>query len=375
MLDFLRSDLQKLTAYAPHPSGKTTIAIDRLDTNESPLDLPHELKEKLAWTYQHQIETNRYPDGAQTELKAEIARYVNESAAAEIRFSVDNISIGNGSDELIRSLLIATCLNGEGAIFVANPTFSMYEITAQTMGIPVVSGGRSSVDFSIDLQEANSLINSQINPPIKVVFVVHPNSPTANALTPAEIDWLHGLDENILVVIDEAYFEFNRTSLVGEINKHPNWIILRTFSKAFRLANLRVGYAIAHPELINVLEKIRLPYNLPGFSQTAALFALDYRQEILSYIDNTLAEREKIYPELLNISGLRVWRSDANLFYLRLVERTLANTEAKIVQLMREKGTSIRHTGEGLRITIGTPEENQRMLVRLREVVCSYLNV
>jgi histidinol-phosphate aminotransferase len=372
MLDFLRSDLQKLTAYTPHPSGQRNITIDRLDSNEIPLDLPQELKEKLAWTYQHQIETNRYPDGAQTELKAEIARYTNESAALDNLISVNNISIGNGSDELIRSLLIATCLNGEGATFVANPTFSMYEITAQTLGIPVVIGGRSLVDFSINIPEANSLINLAKNPPVKVVFVVHPNSPTANALTPTEIDWLRSLDEKILVVIDEAYFEFNRTSLVEEINKHPNWIILRTFSKAFRLANLRVGYAIAHPELINILEKIRLPYNLPGFSQTAALFALNYRQEILGYIENILAERELLYPELSNIMGLQVWRSDANLFYLRLDDSNPANTEvelAKIVRLMREKGTSIRHTGGGLRITIGTPEENRRMLLRLKEIV------
>jgi histidinol-phosphate aminotransferase len=373
MLNFLRSDLQQLTAYTPHPSGCITDMIDRLDTNESPLDLPRELKEKLAWTYQHQIETNRYPDGAQLELKIAIAQYVNESAGID-KIATDNISIGNGSDELIRSLLIATCLNGEGSIFVANPTFSMYEVTAKTLGISVVSGNRSSVDFSIDIQEANELINSAENPPVRVVFVVHPNSPTANALTPAEIDWLRSLNRDILVVIDEAYFEFNQTSLVGEIDKYPNWIILRTFSKAFRLANLRVGYAIAHTALINILEKVRLPYNLPGFSQTAALFALNYRQEILEYINVIIIERERLYPELQNISSLKVWRSDANLFYMRLVDYSSMKYEehlAKIVRSMRELGTSIRHTGGGLRITIGTPEENQRMLQRLSSSIGS----
>jgi histidinol-phosphate aminotransferase len=371
MLNFLRSDLQELTAYTPHPSGSVANNIDRLDSNEIPLDLPAELKEKLAWTYQHQIQTNRYPDGAQIDLKTAIARYVNESANIG-KIEPENISIGNGSDELIRSILIATCLNGEGAIFVANPTFSMYEITANALGIPVVRGSRSPVDFSIDLQQAEELINNSNNPPIRVVFVVHPNSPTANALNSAEIEWLRGLDDNILVVIDEAYFEFNRASLVSELDEHPNWIILRTFSKAFRLANLRVGYAVAHTDSIAILEKIRLPYNLPGFSQTAALFTLNYRQEILGYIDNIIAERERLYPELQNISSLKVWRSDANLFYLRTIDPKLENTEAelvKIVSLMREKGTSIRHTGGGLRITIGTPAENQRMLQRLQLVV------
>jgi histidinol-phosphate aminotransferase len=369
VLDFLRSDLSQLTAYTPHPSGKITTPIDRLDTNECPLDLPPELKENLAHTYQNQIETNRYPDGAQEDLKIAIADYVNESAALPNSISPTHISIGNGSDELIRSLLIATCLNGEGAIFVANPTFSMYEITARTLGIPVVVGNRSALDFSIDLPAADRSLRSA-TPPIRVVFVVHPNSPTANALTEAEIAWLRTLPPNILVVIDEAYFEFHRASLVGKLGQHPNWIILRTFSKAFRLANLRVGYGIANPALIQVLEKIRLPYNLSGFSQIAASFALNYRQPILSYIATILTEREKLYPELLKLPQLQVWQSDANLFYLRLASGMNSEAElGNIVRSMREKGTSIRQTGGGLRITIGTPAENQRMLQRLQEIL------
>ncbi len=268
MLPFIRSDLAQFTAYKPHPSSDTAASVptqlDRLDTNESPSDLPPELKEKLAWTYQQVIETNRYPDGGHEILKDAIAEYVNESAAlSSSLFTAANISVGNGSDELIRSLLIATCLGGEGSILVANPTFSMYGILAQTLGIPVVAVGRNEINFEIDISAAQSAIEQTQNPPIRVVFVVHPNSPTANSLTAAELRWLRSLPENILVVIDEAYFEFSQTTLVGELIQRPNWLILRTFSKAFRLAALRVGYCVAHPEAIAILEKVRLPYNLP----------------------------------------------------------------------------------------------------------------
>lgn len=124
MLPFIRPDLAQLGAYKPHPSGDNALTVttqfDRLDTNESPHDLPLKLKQKLASTYQRLIETNRYPDGGHEELKNAIASYVNESTITS-SFTSENISIGNGSDELIRSLLIASCLGGQGSILIANP--------------------------------------------------------------------------------------------------------------------------------------------------------------------------------------------------------------------------------------------------------------
>ena len=240
MLPFIRSDLSHFTAYKPASSSDTTqpvqssTQIDRLDTNESPYDLPSELKEKLAYRYQQLIETNRYPDGGHETLKSAIAEYVNESLVSPTLFTAANISLGNGSDELIRSLLVATCLSGFGAILVAQPTFSMYAILAQTLGIPVVAVGRNEDNFEIDLKGAVAAIEQTQNPPIRVVFVVHPNSPTGNSLTAPELAWLRSLPEHILVVIDEAYFEFSQTTLVGELPQRPNWVVLRTFSKAFR---------------------------------------------------------------------------------------------------------------------------------------------
>ncbi|MFM6308213.1 MAG: histidinol-phosphate transaminase, partial [Dolichospermum sp.] len=346
------------------------IQFDRLDTNESPLDLPPEIKEKLAFIYQQIIETNRYPDGGHESLKNAISEYVNESAnLSNTTFNAANISVGNGSDELIRSLLIATCLGGEGSILVANPTFSMYAILAQTLGISVVTIGRNQHNFETDLEAAKSAISHTQNPPIRVVFVVHPNSPTANCLTVAEITWLKSLPEEILVVIDEAYFEFSQTTLAAELLQHPNWIILRTFSKAFRLAAMRVGYCIAHPEAIAILEKVRLPYNLPSFSIASALMALENRQLLLQSIPETLNERTKVITDLSAQSILEITPSRTNFIYLR-VKPEYQDAENHVLtnlnQNLRSQGTLIRLLPNGLRITIGTPEENSRTIERIQ---------
>ena len=375
MLPFIRSDLAEFTAYKPHPSSDTaqsapsSTQLDRLDTNESPFDLPPELKQKLAWTYQQLIETNRYPDGGHETLKDAIAQYVNESALeSPSQVTAANISVGNGSDEIIRSLLIASCL-GFGSILIAQPTFSMYAILAQTLGIPVVAVGRNETHFEIDLKAAQLAIEKTQNPPIRAVFVVHPNSPTANPLTAAELAWLKSLSQQILVVIDEAYFEFSHNTLVGELPQRPNWAVLRTFSKAFRLAALRVGYCIAHPELITILEKVRLPYNLPSFSIEAALIALQNRNLLLESIPQTLTERAKLIQALSQNSAFQVTQSAANFIFLRLKPNLPHSKDAAFIKNIHQKlkasGTLVREISGGLRITVGTPEENIRTLNNL----------
>lgn len=379
MLSFIRSDLAQLTAYAPHPGGEdgtpVTTVLDRLDTNECPFDLPPELKEKLAWSYQQEIESNRYPDGGHFALKGAIAEYVNEHTSHPV--TAEQISVGNGSDELIRSLLIATCLGQEGSILVANPTFSMYGILARTLGIPVVTVGRSESTFEVDLVAAQQAISQTQNPPIRVVFMVHPNSPTANALTEAEIDWLRRLPPEILVVIDEAYFEFSQTTLVGELAQHPNWVILRTFSKAFRLAAHRIGYGVGHPELIAALEKVRLPYNLPSLTQTAARIALAHRSELLAVIPGMLADRDRLYQALATDPNLQLWPSQANFLYLRPKMADPQQREAIMAQwvkLLKTQGTLMRHTGGGIRLTVGTPAENQHSQARLPQTLATLLS-
>ncbi|AFY53165.1 PLP-dependent enzyme, histidinol-phosphate/aromatic aminotransferase or cobyric acid decarboxylase [Rivularia sp. PCC 7116] len=378
MLPFLRNDLVELAAYKPQLGIGVASQIspaptqsDKLDTNESPYDLPIALKEKLAWTYKELIKTNRYPDGGHSLLKQAISEYINESANLSSNvFVSNNISLGNGSDELIRSILISTCLGGNGSVLVAQPTFSMYGILAQALGIPVVSVPRNSENFEIDLQAASEAIAKTQKPPIRTVFVVHPNSPTANCLTTAELEWLRSLPQDILVVIDEAYFEFSQNTLASELSQHPNWIILRTFSKGFRLAAMRVGYSISHPEVTAILEKVRLPYNLPSFSIAAALIAIQNRSLLLECVSQTNNERLKLIKNLSQYSEFEIFESAANFVFLRLKTQLGEEKNTALTNLHKElksSGTLIRLTGGGLRITVGSPSENVRTLERFQK--------
>ncbi|MEO1094237.1 MAG: histidinol-phosphate transaminase [Cyanobacteria bacterium J06638_28] len=365
---FLRPELLQFSAYSAHAPQEDALlpeVIDHLDTNECAYDLPTALKEKLAWHYQDAIAANRYPGGSHDDVKAAIARYVNSSALLpEATVTSQHISVGNGSDELIRSLLIATCVGRPGAILVATPTFSMYNILAQTLGVPVVTVGRNDETFEVDLKAAQTAIEQ--NPePIRLVFMVSPNSPTGNAITSAELAWLQQLPEDVLVVVDEAYFEFSQQTTVTEALNRANWVVTRTFSKAFRLAAHRVGYAIAAPNLIQVLEKVRLPYNLPSFSQTATLIALGHASELLAKITEVQTERDRLAQAFKSLPHLKLWPSAANFLYCRPTQLTVE----EVLQRLRQKGTYVRQTGGGLRITIGTPQENGRTLDHLRQAL------
>ncbi|MCS7291657.1 MAG: histidinol-phosphate transaminase [Gloeomargarita sp. SKYBB_i_bin120] len=358
MLPCLRPDLANLAVY--HPPARDA-GTDWLDGNESPWDWPPALKEKLVWLYRQDIQNNRYPDSTHAELKQELVQYLGEQLGANPKNKLTGewLTIGNGSDELIRSVLIATCLGQNAGILIAEPTFSMYKILARTLGIPVWDAGRNE-QFEMHLSKANELIQQE---PIRVVFVVHPNSPTGNGLTAQEREWLKQLPPKILVVIDEAYFEFSQDTLLAELLSRPNWVILRTFSKAFRLANLRIGYAIAHPEVITALEHVRLPYNLSGFSLLAAQLALTQRRQLLSTIPEILTERERVMAELRKCPGIQLWPSQANFIF----SRPTRLAPEQLYQQLYDLGTVVRHTGGGLRLTIGTPAENSRLIQRLRQ--------
>ncbi len=364
MSAFLRPDLLKFTAYNAHGEeleGALPAVIDHLDTNECSYDLPPTLKEKLAWEYQHRLLANRYPNGEHGPLKAAIAAYGSEAGTP---VAPDQVSVGNGSDELIRSLLIATCVGRPGAILVADPTFSMYRILAETLGVSVVSVGRHPATFEVDLAAATDAI-AQASEPIRMVFMVSPNSPTGNALTAAELDWLRQLPEEILVVVDEAYFEFCQQTTIADAVTRPNWVVMRTFSKAFRLAAHRVGYAIAQAPIIQVLEKVRLPYNLPSFSQVAAEWALTHRADILATVAEVQQERDRLTTACAQLPGFTLWPSQANFLY----GRSTHQNPADVFQKLRQLGTYVRHTGGGLRITVGTPAENDRTLAHLKWVL------
>ena len=403
---FLRDDLTLLVAYqsphlvahaAAHPMGESTVgslqpALDPLDTNESPIDLPTDVKMALAEKYVGAIAANRYPNSDQLALKQAVISYAISSAntannstgkdaafyLTPDRITCQNVTLGNGSDELIRSVIMATCLGNHGSILVAAPTFSMYGILAKTLGVKVHTVGRSD-SFEVDLEAADGAIASAetSGPSVRTVFMVHPNSPTANALTQRELSWLKQLPEDILVVVDEAYFEFSGHTTLAEALSRPNWLVTRTLSKAFRLAAHRVGYGIAHPLVIAALEKLRLPYNLPSFSQAAAYTVLANSDRLLSQIPTILTERDRLYKTLSDHPYIQAWPSDSNFVYIQLHHNALslldsANQEdglAKLFGKLKAKGTLVRHTGGGLRISIGTAAENQRTLTNIQKIL------
>ncbi|MGD1858382.1 MAG: histidinol-phosphate transaminase [Leptolyngbyaceae cyanobacterium] len=368
MSAFIRPELQAFSAYSAHPkepTGVTPTVVDHLDTNESAYDLPTPLKEKLAWEYQQAVLANRYPDGDHEALRQTIATYAETAAQLPSgAISRHQVTVGNGSDELIRSLLIATCVGRPGAILVAEPTFSMYKILAQTLGIEVVTVKRDEATFAVDPIAAQTAIDNAAAP-VRLIFMVSPNSPTGNGLTMAEREWLYQLPPDTLVVMDEAYFEFSLKTTLTEALSRPNWVVTRTFSKAFRLAAHRVGYAIAAPDIIAVLEKVRLPYNLPSFSQTAALLALHHAPEILAKVAEVQQERDRLLTAFSALPGLRTWPSEANFIYCRPIRRDLET----VFQRLQERGTQVRQTHGGLRITIGTPTENERTLAHLQQAL------
>jgi histidinol-phosphate aminotransferase len=351
-LRYLRPDLLQLQPYAAVPP----LTADKLDANEFPWDWPVGFKQKLSLLWEEEILSNRYPDAQHWRLKQAIAAYAG--AAPE------QISVGNGSDELIRSLLIATCLGDRGGILVPEPTFSMYAILAESLGIPVVRVPRHPETFALDLKQCQEAMTGQ---QVRVVCLVDPNSPTGNGLTAAEWEWVEGLPEEVLVILDEAYFEFSQHTALPKLAEHPNWVILRTFSKAFRLAAHRVGYAIGHPQLIQVLEAIRLPYNLSAISQWAAQLALEHADELLADVALIRQEREALYHALQELPGVRVWPSQANFLYFRVA----GWDPQELQRAWQELGTCVRCSGGGLRLTVGSSEENQRALERLRQILQS----
>ncbi len=380
---FLRDDIAQFSAYqAPHPTAAEASALpvlDPLDTNESPIDLPADMKAALAEDYLEAIAANRYPDGSQSALKRAITKYATQSGNLTGQtVGLENVTLGNGSDELIRSVVMATCLGNHGSVLVAEPTFSMYGVLAQTLGVPVHSVDRKD-NFEVDINAASEMIAqaTQTGPPVRTVFMVHPNSPTGNALTNQELTWLKQLPEDILVVVDEAYFEFSGRTTLAQALLKPNWLVTRTLSKGFRLAAHRVGYGIAHPAIIAALEKLRLPYNLPSFSQAAATTALAHSDQLLSQIPTILSEQQQLYKALSDHAYLQVWPSDSNFLYVRLSDRGLAALSAPnqkdglthMFTALKSQGTLIRQTGGGLRISIGTPSENQRTLANIRQVL------
>ncbi len=294
---------------------------------------------------------NLYPDSNSTQLREELSKYVGMKPS--------NIVAGSGSNELIE-LIIKTFADKNEIILSFVPTFHMYAVFSQIYSTKFI-GVESNKDFSLDM---NKLIEKaeELNP--KIIFVSNPNNPTGYLSKKEDLIRLLESTDSI-VVIDEAYFEFCSETMVKEINNYENLIILRTLSKAFGLAGIRLGYMVANERLIEILNGVRTPYNISYLSQYIAIQALKNRDKILSYADSVRQERESLENKFSEL-GFEIFKSYGNFIFAK---SDIINLGDKIA----EKGIQIREYSGDLdgfyRITIGDKKENKIFIKILEEIV------
>ena len=296
---------------------------------------------------------NRYPDGDPIQLKKKLAE-INQAIT-------ENLFLGNGSDELIDLTMRIFCEPAKDSILIMNPSFVMYEIYAKMNNLQVEKLQLNS-DFQL---EKHKFLDTVSKSHAKVLFLCSPNNPTGNS-----IDDLEFYIQNFsgIVVIDEAYIEFSPAdSAVKLLNKYPNLIVLKTLSKAFGMAGLRIGVGFASPEIASLFIQLKPPYNISSESQRLALEQLNQVEEIENNIAFILEEKEKLKKGLQQIKEvLKIYPSDANFFLIEFKD------VQSIYQRLLKKNilTSLRHPNlkNCLRISVGTAQENSELLKVLSEI-------
>lgn len=313
-----------------------------LDANEN----PHGSAAGNGW--------NRYPDPYQQQLKERIAELKHVSS--------DQLFLGNGSDEPIDLLIRAFCEPGQDAIGMLSPTYGMYKVSAGIHNIKVLNYPLTS-DFQID----RTKIEGNLPDNLKILFICSPNNPSGNLLNLEDIEWLLQLAPG-LVVIDEAYIDFCReATFVKRLQEFPGLIILQTFSKAWGMASLRLGMAFADPEIIRIMNRIKAPYNLNGLVQRDALVALENDSLVDTWIDSIIVERQRLANELTRVSEVtNVFPSDANFLLVRFKDPKAVFHYLISHQVIVRDRSSVSGCEGCLRITVGTKEENDRLLHYLK---------
>jgi histidinol-phosphate aminotransferase len=318
----------------------------KLDANESPYGFPEGLRVLKS------IKTNRYPDPEAKALKRLISRNFGVKS--------QNILQGNGSDELIYYLITTF----GGPVLYPVPTFSMYGIIAQAIGEKKI-GIPLDKEFDLNLEKIITAIKRQ-KP--KVIFLSSPNNPTGNCFSSEKIlRIIESTSSFSLVVVDEAYQPFSsRKGFLPLLKDYKNLVIMRTLSK-IGLAGLRVGFLIADEEIINEVNKVRLPFNVNSLSQTVATELLKKRKTMQSYINVIISEREKLFNELEKIDGIKPYPSEANfiLFKVKDTDRGYKGLLKKSVLVRNMRGV----VNGCLRVTVGTKEENRIFLRALKEII------
>lgn len=336
----LRENIRLLKPYSSARDEFSGEADVFLDANENPYNSP--------W--------NRYPDPRQKKLKSRVS--VLKKVPAE------NIFLGNGSDEPIDLLIRAFCEPGRDNIVTISPTYGMYKVAADVNNVEVIEVPLSE-EFELKADDVLNAVNSST----KLIFLCSPNNPSGNAL---DTGGMRRIIEsfNGIVVIDEAYIDFcPEKSFLPSIKMHPNLVILQTFSKAWGMAGLRIGMAFAEERIVEILSRIKYPYNLSVLTLQKALEMLTNEEKKSEWVKILLSERERLIQELGSLTFVtKIFHSDANFLLVK-------TTDPKgIYQYLSRKGiivrdrSGIRLCSGCLRISVGTPEENRILLKALQEM-------
>jgi len=311
-----------------------------LDANENPYNAPN----------------NRYPDPLQRELKSLIAplKGVKE----------ENIFLGNGSDEAIDLIFRAFCQPGVDNVVAIDPTYGMYKVCAEVNDVEY-----RPMLLDVYYQMKASALMSAIDEYTKVMFLCSPNNPTGNSMERKEIELLLNRFDG-LVIVDEAYIDFSSSeSLLKDLDKYPNLIVLQTFSKAWGCAAIRLGMAFASPEIIAIFNKIKYPYNVNRLTQEEAIKILKQPEQIKAWVNILLAERARVMAEFVKLPCcIRVFPTDANFFLAKVYEATQIYNYLVSEGIIVRNRTNVTLCNECLRITIGTKEENDALLEALGKV-------
>ncbi|MBA4860089.1 histidinol-phosphate transaminase [Streptomyces sp. PSKA54] len=354
----------ELRGKSPYGAPQLDVPV-RLNTNENPYPLPEPLVERITERVREAARNlNRYPDRDAVELRTELAKYLTKTGKYPV--GVENVWAANGSNEVIQQLL--QTFGGPGRTAIGfEPSYSMHGLIARGTGTGWISGPRND-DFTIDVAAAEKAI-AEHRP--EVVFITTPNNPTGNAVPPETVLALYEAAQAAkpsMVVVDEAYIEFSHgDSLLPLLEGRPNLVISRTMSKAFGAAGLRLGYLAAHPAVVDAVQLVRLPYHLSAVTQATALAALEHTDTLLKYVEQLKAERDRLVAELRAI-GYDVVESDANFVQFGRFEGDGGAHAAW--QKILDRGVLVRDNGVPgwLRVSAGTPEENDAFLDAVRDV-------
>ncbi|MDP6289695.1 MAG: histidinol-phosphate transaminase [Arenicellales bacterium] len=341
---WVREPIQKLKAYyVPDASGMI-----KLEAMENPYSFPQELQSEWLGVLS-EISLNRYPDPQAVSLRKKMVDVMDVPEGA-------SLLLGNGSDELIQLLMLA--LGGEGrSVLAPTPSFVMYEMAAIFTGTEFI-GVPLKGDFSLDLDKMLESI-SQHRPAI--VFLAYPNNPTGNLFSRSDVEAVIKAAPGV-VVIDEAYHAFARSSFIKDVVKTENLLVMRTLSK-WGLAGLRVGLLAASTKWIDELDKVRLPYNINALSQASASFALTHKKLFDQQAGQIIEARGEVMEQLAAMDGVEVFSSDANFILFRVANASDLYSrlcEAGIlIKNLDAHGAPLENC---LRVTIGAKEENEQFL-------------